>query len=1560
MELFEKRNFVFLMAMFLLFMMVSSVNAIDAEDAVIGDDSAIEDLNLISSDTGEISVGNAGSDNSVLYPVDDDSLSTGDADEKLSSDLIADEDSAVAPRDTKEKLSMENTVDDSSQNALKASSEGDDILGADHTYYVGPQEVYTTLQAAINACTSMYDTYEIVIREGTYTGDGNRNVYVRRNSLFSYDFKDLIIRAEEGAKVIFDGQNRYTIMEINSPNVHIQGITFINAKPTENASGVCVDIHHNHISIDNCNFTNNGNNIIWGGAVHVDRYLHDINITNSYFENNIADVGGAIRSELDSYDINIINTTFIGNKAITHGGVACLFGEYSLIDNCYFENNTAPSSGAVHFHNGHSVVNNCTFVGNTATGGDRQSGYAGAVGLVYTDNSGVTINNSNFYNNTAVSDGGAIQIIGGGRNAHIYNSEFVDNAALYGGAISVVGQSTIIENVSLSNNLAINGSAVYVEGSGTTINNANLTNNTAVLEGGAMFVKGDNCHITNAAFTDNAAGDDGGAIYWEGNNGIVDKVICTNNTGTSATGNSKGGAICLTGSRVNITDSTFDSNSVINSDATDGGALFITGNNVNVANCNFTNNNASRYGGAAQIVGNNTNITNCNFEENNALPNENKKDDGLGGAVYMAGANGHVTGSNFTHNTARNGSAIYVNPSGSGINYIDNCDFDENQAWVYWLPIVYDEATHKIETNLTGGNNIINAIYNNGSRSQLRIDGRIPADGWENSQGGTVPYQDDLEADQEIIVTVYDRNGGVVYGPVTKITNLSGSISIDVSPEDTTNWFIINMTHTEDPYYKHITNITAINIKPGITVSNVTMYQGDETPQKVEVDVVDDNSSPIADALVDVYVIVDGKEIPIGSGQTTSAGVLVISESTVFKTLDPGNYTLKANYTYEYYNATTGKIENKTVVGNGNLEVLPIVELEITKVVDESKVSVGQNITFTITVTNKGPSNATHIVITDVLDEAFNYVSSTNNGKYNKDTRTVTWEIENPIAADGTVVVTVTVTVLKEGTFNNSASVVSNENDTKTNDTINITSEYNVVLDIVKEASEYEVVVGDEITFTINVTNNGLSNATEVVIYDILPEGFEYVSGADNYDSATRNVTWSIDKLEGNGGSKTVTFIVKAAVEGEYANVAFTHAKENETDVDDSTDVITILPDVSLSITKVANVTEVKVGDTVEFTITVTNNGLSRATEVIVYDVLPKGFEYVSGADKYDSATRNVTWNIDRIDKGGSATVTFIAEVVSSGELVNVAYTHAKENETDVPGTSDNITADKLHLTITVKNYVTYPGTDVTVEITVVDEKGNPFTGTLHVVVADPVSTDSLPPHTVGATADDILGATTLDVDITNGEGSFTYSVPDDAEDGTTYEVTATSDETDKYYAAEGNGYIDIIKLQTNTTVSKASGAPGEKVTLDVEVTTEDGEPFNGKVTVNGPDGFSTTVTIKDGKGSFDWTIPKDAENGTEYEFTATFDGNSKYFGSNGTGFVDVLTKDDKKDDDDNKTDGDDNETDDGPSDEPSDEPVVEDNTEKSTPVLKTGNPLVVLLVAMVFLGLGFKRREDE
>lgn len=501
MKLFDKRNIVLIMSIFLLLLMVSSVSAADvSEDAVVGNDAAID--TITSTDT-------SGSIDDVISAEvsDNPKADPSDSNESLSGDIVAD---ASSNNDN----INQNTVDNSSQDVLKASSD-DEVLRATVTFTVGPTGQYRNLAAALDDL-GYWDGHQnddviIEIAAGTYTGDSNW-----AQSIDGY-FRSLTIRAANNAKVIFDGNHAHRLFTINHNNVKIEGITFIHGNTTNTDGGVCISIHgHAHdILIDKCNFTNNGNpSGTYGGAIRVTYdyeydwwsgytyyYAHDINITNCYFENNTANVGGSIRSEQGTYSISVINCTGVNNKATTHGGFACLFSDDTTIDNCTLKYNSAPSSGAVHCHSGNVTVKNCTFVNNSAIGGgtNATNGYAGALGLVYAGSPGVTVLDSHFYNNTAVNDGGAVQVMGTGRDAKIINSDFENNTAAYGGAVSIKGTNTV------------------------------------------------------------------------------------------------------------ITDS------------------------------NFTDCNASQYGGAVQVIGSGTNINNCNFEENNALPDEDKKDDGLGGAVYIQG-----------------------------------------------------------------------------------------------------------------------------------------------------------------------------------------------------------------------------------------------------------------------------------------------------------------------------------------------------------------------------------------------------------------------------------------------------------------------------------------------------------------------------------------------------------------------------------------------------------------------------------------------------------------------------------------------------------------------------------------------------------------------------------------------------------------------------------------------------------------------------------------------------------------------------------------------------------
>ena len=303
-----------------------------------------------------------------------------------------------------------------------------------------------------------------------------------------------------------------------------------------------------------------------------------------------------------------------------------------------------------------------------------------------------------------------------------------------------------------------------------------------------------------------------------------------------------------------------------------------------------------------------------------------------------------------------------------------------------------------------------------------------------------------------------------------------------------------------------------------------------------------------------------------------------------------------------------------------------------------------------------------------------------------------------------------------------------------------------------------------------------------------------------------------------------------------------------------------------------------------------------------------------------------------------------IDEDLLAGEYTVTLTTKVDANHTVATNTS-KITVNRLSIIITIGNYTTTPGTTVPVDITVVDERGDNVTITLTVVVTGPNATDSLPQHEgklVFAFTTD-LGADGEQVEITDGKGTYYYQVPDSAKDGESFIVTASSEQTGKYEAAEGTGYIDVIQYETTTTISDASGKPGETVTLDVEVTTEDGTPFNGDVVITCPDGKKVTVTVKDGKGQFDWTIPEDAKAGDEYQFTATFEGNSTYLASSGNGTVTVEEPEPKPEPP-----------------VPVPEPEPEEPVVTPAKMLNTGNPLVALLAAFVLIGLGLKRREEE
>jgi uncharacterized repeat protein (TIGR01451 family) len=175
-------------------------------------------------------------------------------------------------------------------------------------------------------------------------------------------------------------------------------------------------------------------------------------------------------------------------------------------------------------------------------------------------------------------------------------------------------------------------------------------------------------------------------------------------------------------------------------------------------------------------------------------------------------------------------------------------------------------------------------------------------------------------------------------------------------------------------------------------------------------------------------------------------------------------------------------------------------DLSITKTDSDDPVLAGNNLTYTVTVSNAGPSDAQNVVVTDTLPAGVTFVST--NGCAEDPNGVPTCGLGN-IAAGGSAQYTITVTVDSSttGTITNSATVASDTTDLNGgNDTATEQTTVNTEADlsIAKMDTDDPVLAGSNLIYTLTVTNNGPSDAQNVVVTDTLPGGTAYVSNTDS------------------------------------------------------------------------------------------------------------------------------------------------------------------------------------------------------------------------------------------------------------------------------------------------------------------------------------------------------------------------------------------------------------------------------------------------------------------------------
>lgn len=385
------------------------------------------------------------------------------------------------------------------------------------------------------------------------------------------------------------------------------------------------------VTIKNITFIN-GNSTSEGGAIYANST--SLTITDSTFENNLAQVGGAIYG--NSTDIIISSSSFSNNhlkdfseSEITEGGVICTRTGAVSISNSRFKNNTAYYGGVIHTDTGRITIRDSYFENN------RALLYGG--GITHTE-ANVTVSNSYFLNNYAERYGGSIFVYGNG-TLYVEDSIFKNSTSNhYGGAISGATKTEIV--------------------------NCSFTDSFAADHGGAV-ASWENLTVIDSNFTRNTA-DVGGAIFNYGEQNYTTIMRCNFINTTQRTN----GALYLTCNAL-VINSTF-----INSHTTDGTTGAIECHiNLTVISSNFINSTAERswghsVGGAITNYGENLHVKDSTFENSYAM---------RGGAIATYSGNAFVENSRFTNNSAIYGGGIYNHDSGS-IMTVSNSIFDANSA----------------------------------------------------------------------------------------------------------------------------------------------------------------------------------------------------------------------------------------------------------------------------------------------------------------------------------------------------------------------------------------------------------------------------------------------------------------------------------------------------------------------------------------------------------------------------------------------------------------------------------------------------------------------------------------------------------------------------------------------------------------------------------------------------------------------------------------------------------------------------------------------------------------
>ncbi len=413
---------------------------------------------------------------------------------------------------------------------------------------------FCNIQTAIDSVDMNEGTGVIIhVADGTYTGDGNRNIQFGGRAI-------VLVSVNGSEQCILDAQGVSSVFNFDSGDVHLVIIDGLTITGGNALSGGGINIDQASIIVNNCLIE--GNTATSGGGIFVSGA--QATISNCTITNNQAQQGGGLFSQEATLRVedSFILSNMANGFSIAEGGGLWLDGGSTTVINSLIDSNSAVNQfsgggfgGGMYLRDRTHHVENCTISRNFAGGPGSANPTDRLGGGLYLDVtlsvlSDVSINNCKIRENIARRGGG---MYSRAAIATVNNSTIEDNIAQLddfltdGAGVSMVNGNLLFQDCVIRRNRSVNGQGggfSCVNGA-LVISQCQVTGNEAFTVGGAVYNSsnivgaGAQLDLAGCTLAGNVSGGEGAGVYLRLSSSTASQVfnlfntVIWGNTGTA-------------------------------------------------------------------------------------------------------------------------------------------------------------------------------------------------------------------------------------------------------------------------------------------------------------------------------------------------------------------------------------------------------------------------------------------------------------------------------------------------------------------------------------------------------------------------------------------------------------------------------------------------------------------------------------------------------------------------------------------------------------------------------------------------------------------------------------------------------------------------------------------------------------------------------------------------------------------------------------------------------------------------------------------------------------------